>query len=84
MSTPVNVTTRYSDDELKEFKDIIDNNIKYQDGVHFDVPVINITFSILICSKRRSLKVQKIGKGVKIFALKHFSRQFFNLKFCVW
>ena len=27
MSTPVNVTTRYSDDELKEFKDIIDNKL---------------------------------------------------------
>ncbi|MBK8054494.1 MAG: hypothetical protein IPK35_14820 [Saprospiraceae bacterium] len=27
MSTPVNVTTRYSDDELKEFKDIIDKKL---------------------------------------------------------
>ncbi len=27
MSTPTNVTTRYSDDELKEFKDLIDNKL---------------------------------------------------------
>lgn len=27
MSTPVNVTTRYSDEDLKEFKDLIDNKL---------------------------------------------------------
>ena len=27
MSTPTNVTTRYSDDELREFKDLIDKKL---------------------------------------------------------